>query len=253
MRRTRLGMITPSSNTVLEPMTARMLHGLPDVTAHFARVPVLRIALAPDAAAQFDPGPMLAAAALLADARVDVIAWNGTSAGWLGFDADRTICAAITEATGRPATSAALALNDALAALGARTLGLVTPYTTDVQDRIVATYTAHGTPVIAERHLEDPGNFSFAGHEEPLIRSMIDDVAAARPDAITAFCTNLRATPLAAEAEARTGIPVLDSIALVLWHAMLLAGADPARIEGWGRLFALQGSQRGGTPPPRPA
>src|SRR5918912_725830 len=33
----RLGMLTPSSNTVLEPITYRMLAGVPDVTAHFAR------------------------------------------------------------------------------------------------------------------------------------------------------------------------------------------------------------------------
>jgi hypothetical protein len=30
-------MLTPSSNTVLEPLTAAMLADLPDVTAHFAR------------------------------------------------------------------------------------------------------------------------------------------------------------------------------------------------------------------------
>ena len=29
------GMLTPSSNTMLEPVTARMLEGLPEVTAHF--------------------------------------------------------------------------------------------------------------------------------------------------------------------------------------------------------------------------
>ena len=35
--RVLLGMITPSSNTTLEPMTARMLGGLPEVSVHAGR------------------------------------------------------------------------------------------------------------------------------------------------------------------------------------------------------------------------
>ncbi len=146
MTRIRLGMLTPSSNTVLEPMTARMLEGLPEVSVHFGRFRVTRIALSDDALRQFDPAPMLDAARLLADAKVDVIAWNGTSAGWLGVDSDLRLCEAITAATGIPATSSVLALNQALALLGARSLGLVTPYTTDVQERIVATYAPPACP-----------------------------------------------------------------------------------------------------------
>ena len=86
--RTLLGMLTPSSNTVLEPVTAAMLAGLDDVSAHFSRFPVTEIALSASALAQFDDAPILAAAGLLAHAKVDVIAWNGTSSGWLGFAAD---------------------------------------------------------------------------------------------------------------------------------------------------------------------
>jgi maleate isomerase len=33
----RLGMMTPSSNTVLEPITTAMLAGVSGVTAHFSR------------------------------------------------------------------------------------------------------------------------------------------------------------------------------------------------------------------------
>ena len=86
--RVLLGMLTPSSNTALEPLTSAIVAGLPEVSAHFGRFRVRRIALSDDALAQFEIGPMLAAAELLADAKVDVICWNGTSAGWLGLDAD---------------------------------------------------------------------------------------------------------------------------------------------------------------------
>jgi maleate isomerase len=238
-------MLTPSSNTVLEPTTSAMLAATPGVTAHFGRFRVTRIGLAPDALAQFDPAPVLEAASLLADAHMDVIAWNGTSAGWLGFESDRRLCAAITAATGVPATSSVLAINDALDALGARTIGLVSPYTADVQDRIMANYAAAGRPIVAERHLNDPGNYSFAQYEEPEIAALVRDVASAqpdspRPDAIVILCTNMRGAAAVAGLEQELGLPILDSIAVTLWKCMLLAGAAPSRVQGWGQVFALQ-------------
>ena len=77
-------MLTPSSNTVLEPVTAAMVAELPEVSAHFSRFRVTEIAMSDDALAQFDDGVILAAAELLSHAKVDTIAWNGTSSGWLG-------------------------------------------------------------------------------------------------------------------------------------------------------------------------
>jgi maleate isomerase len=99
----RLGMLTPSSNTVLEPMTVAMLAGLPDVTAHFSRFRVTDQAIQ-----QFDDTELLRAAELLAHARVDIIAWNGTSAAWLGFDRDEQLCDRIRSATGVAACTSIL-------------------------------------------------------------------------------------------------------------------------------------------------
>ena len=240
-KRIRLGMLTPSSNTVLEPASSAMLAALPGVTAHFARFRVVRIALAADAAAQFDTGPMLAVAALLADARVDAIAWNGTSGGWLGSDADRRLCRAIAERTGVPATSATLALLAALAASGRRRLGLVSPYTRDVQQAIVRTFAAEGIDVVAERHLGIADNFAFGGVPAADIDRMVDAVVAdGAPDAVTAFCTNLAAAALGPAWERRHGVLALDSVAVTVWHALGLAGVDTAGLAGWGGLFRLR-------------
>ena len=90
----------------------------PGVTAHFSRFRVTEISLDAQALGQFDDSNILAAADLLADARVDVIGWSGTSSGWLGFDADRRLCERIRERTGIPATTAVLALNELLALRG---------------------------------------------------------------------------------------------------------------------------------------
>jgi maleate isomerase len=235
----RLGMLTPSSNTVLEPATAAMLAGLPRVTAHFARVRVVAIDLGDGSRAQFDPAPMLAAAELLADAKVHAICWNGTSGAWLGLEQDRAICAAITERTGIPALTATMALMEAFALLGARRIGLVTPYLAAVQSAILARWAEAGLDCVAERHLEDPGNYSFADHPEALVAALVREVAAAQPDAIAIHCTNFRGAHAVPALEAETGIPVLDSVAVALWGALRAAGVETAGLARWGRLFGL--------------
>ncbi|WP_299376137.1 aspartate/glutamate racemase family protein [uncultured Tateyamaria sp.] len=234
---TRLGMLTPSSNTVLEPLTAAMLSGLPDASAHFARFQVLKISMEDDALGQFRNEPMLAAAELLADARVQSICWNGTSSGWLGFDTDHKLITEIETRTGVKACSSILAMNELLAKFAAKRIAFVTPYLPEIQDRILANYRSAGFEVAAERHLGDQGNFSFATYSEAEILDLCRAVAADKPDAITIYCTNFRGARLAPIIEAETGIPVLDSVSTALWKSMQVAGDDPRRIQGWGRLF----------------
>ncbi len=233
-----LGMLTPSSNTVLEPMTTAMLDGLPEVSAHFGRFRVTEISLDDGALGQFDQDARLAAADLLADAQCNVIAWNGTSAGWMGFAHDEELCRRITERTGAAATSSILANNDLFRRHDVKRFGLVTPYTDDVQGRIIANYTEAGFECVAERHLGISRNFDFSEVSEDTIAGMIDDVAAAEPEAISVICTNLRGARLAERMEQRHGIPIYDSISVVVLRALELAGADPKRVTGWGRIFA---------------
>lgn len=240
-RRILLGMLTPSSNTVLEPVTQAMVAGLPEVSAHFGRFKVTEIALSPTALAQFDDTEILRAAELLAHAKVDVIGWNGTSSGWLGFEADQRLVERIEAATGIRATTSMLALNETLERRGVRGLGIVTPYLDDVHARIVANYRGLGLSVPADRHLGICDNFSFSEVAPQTVIEMIRDVAAARPDAIAVICTNLRAAPLVDALERELGLPVYDTIATVVVKSLEMAGVDPGRVEGWGSIFAPVG------------
>lgn len=236
-----VGMLTPSSNTVLEPYTAALAAPLfPRVSVHFSRFRVTKIALDEASNSQFTLEPILQAAELLADARPDVIAWNGTSASWLGFDSDERLCAAITERTGVLATSAILGLNRLLATLGVRRLGLVTPYTSDVQSRIIANYAAAGIETVAERHSGRMDNFSFAEVSEAEIARMCREVAAARPEAIAIVCTNMRGPLIAPELEQELGIPILDSVAFTLWGCLDATGVDMLPLREFGRMFACR-------------
>ncbi len=238
MPRHLLGMLTPSSNTMLEPVTTRILAGLPDASAHFSRFRVTQIALSDQALAQFQRAEIMRAATLLDDAKCQTIAWNGTSAGWLGFDEDTALCRDIEAATTARACTSVLALNEVLALTGARTLGLVTPYTPDVQARIVTNYAAIGIDVVAESHWGLRDNFSFSEVAPATIAASVRNVAVAKPDAIAIFCTNLAGAPLVAALEAELGLPVYDTVATAVWKSLLLCGADAARVTGWGRLFS---------------
>lgn len=232
----RLGFLTPSSNTVLEPVVAALLRDHPRITAHFARFRVVAINLGAAANSQFDTAPILAAAELLADAKVEAICWAGTSGSWLGFAQDEALCAAITRRTGIAATTATLALRDALRGAGARRVALVTPYLAEVQAAIVANLAREGFEVTAERHLEDPGNYSFASHTPATVDRLVEEAVAEAPtDAVIIHCTNFRGLPGAPELEARLGPMVLDSVAVSVWGALRAAGGME-ELPG-GRIF----------------
>lgn len=236
----RLGMLTPSSNTVLEPVMAAMAADLPGTSVHFSRFRVTEIALSDAALGQFSLDPMLTAAELLSHARVDVTAWNGTSAAWLGFERDEALCRAVRERTGVPASTCVLAYRDLFLATGATRIGLVSPYTDDVQARIAANWAAAGFACTAECHLGLRDNYAFAevGGEE--IAAMVRAVAREGCDAVAILCTNLRGAALAPDLERELGVPVYDSVAVTLWGALGAAGwPSSAGLARWGRLFSV--------------
>ena len=237
MKRVLLGMLTPSSNTALEPLTSAMLSGLPEVSAHFGRFRVTEISLQPQALGQFDMAPILEAARLLADAHVDVIAWNGTSSGWLGFETDVALCRRIEQETGVRCCTSVLALNEIMEKTQRKRFGLVTPYLDDVQAAIVANYARSGFECVAERHLNRSVNFSFSEVEPTQIVQMAHEAAEARPQCLTTFCTNLRAAQLAPTLEAALGLPVYDTVSTAVWKSLRLCGVDTRRVKGWGSVF----------------
>lgn len=238
-RRIKLGILTPSSNTSLEPLSQAIVADLPNVSVHFSRFTVLKIGLGDDALAQFQNEKIIAAAQLLADAEVDMIGWSGTSSGWLGLEADDKLCAEITAATGVPATTSVMALNKAVKEFGVQELGLVTPYTDDVQEAIIRTYKTIDVDCSKERHLGISKNSTFATIDEPTLDEMVADVASKKVQAVTTFCTNLRAAQRVAYWEEQHGIPVFDTVTTVIWEMLRELKVDMEPLApSWGRLCA---------------
>ncbi|CAK7207550.1 hypothetical protein SEUCBS139899_010360 [Sporothrix eucalyptigena] len=252
MRSLRLGVIVPSSNTALEPLTQQIVASLNaddtinlNVTVHFSRFRVTTIALSDDANAQFALGPMLDAARLLADAHVDVIGWSGTSASWLGFGSDEVLCSAIQEATGIPATTAVQGMNWILETVKDKNVGLVTPYTPDVNEAIRKNYARVGITITdaCSRYAGLSDNVSFAAVGEPTWDKMVEAVVKGGAQTVLIMCTNVRAAHRARHWEtlyADQGLRVLDSVATTVMGMLRLLNADvkcESITEQWGHVF----------------
>ena len=231
-----IGTITPSGNTVVERITLGIVRELPEVSVHFSRTPVF---------GSSDPSPdryaaegFIAAAKLLAHAAPDVLVWNGSKGAGIGFEHDRQLVAAIQAETGIRATTSILGLAELLAARGIQRLGVVTPYTSASQQKTLACLANEGFECVAEAHAGLSDNLSYASVPPAQIAEMVRKVATARPQAVICLCTNFPAAVMAAPLEAELGLPVYDSTALGVWHALRLCGVDTRPAAPlWGSLF----------------
>jgi len=231
-----VGWIVPSANNVVERVTLGILRDFPEVSPHFSRTSV--VGASDPFPKSYDFDDMLAAARLLADARLDVVAWNGSKGGSLDFALDRDLVARIEALTGARSTTSTLAIDEVFRQDGVRRFALACPYVDSYRDRIVATFAREGYECVAARNTGLSDNYSFSQIDEDQIAAMLRDVAKARPQAIVAFCTNFPAAPLVAEMEDELGIPIYDTVAMAVWGALRAGGIDTARGRPWGRVFA---------------
>jgi maleate isomerase len=232
-----IGTITPSGNTVVERVTLGITRLLPRVSAHFSRTPVFgSVDPSPDA---YAVDGLLVAARLLAHAAPQVIVWNGSKGAGIGFAHDVALVDALRRETGIAATTSILGMQALFKARGVRRIGVVTPYSDAGQQKTLACLAQEGFDCVAHAHAGLSDNLSYASVPAHDIAEMARSVAAAKPEAIVCLCTNFPAAILAAPLEAELGIPVYDSTALGVWHALQLCGADTRGAAAlWGSLFA---------------
>jgi maleate isomerase len=222
----RLGMMIPSSNTVVEPETAKLLPPDGSVTSHISRLRVVQISDDPSSLKQFEIEQFLVAADLLADAKVNLILWNGTAASWLGFPRDKSLIEAIESHTGIKATTSIVALNERLARLGAKRIGLVTPYIEALETSIIRNYAAIGVEVAAAVRRDITENTAYAAITPAEIADMTHHVARTPVDAILILCTNLAGSSVVESLQRELGIPILDSVRVSIEHSLALLSED---------------------------
>ncbi len=221
-RPARLGLMIPSSNTMMEVDFARDLP--PQTALHTARM-FLEDTTAAAENRMLDEFA-LPAARDLGTARPDVVVFGCTSAGALrGNDYDAQLCHRISELTGAPTVSTIASVRAAVAAANATSVGVITPYVDELNERIRASLEADGTRVAAIAGLGITENFRIAEVSEEeivalAVRALGDLAAGGDIDLAFASCTNFGAMAARSAISGRLGVPVITSNQAVLEAAV---------------------------------
>ena len=219
----RIGILLPSSNSVLEPLAAKTNVGS-NISFHFSRLGVIDITLASNSINQFTLAAQYEAGKLLCDANVDCVIWGGTSASWLGLQHDIDFCTSFTQKTGVSAGTCVLEMNQIMASDRVKTYGLVTPYTSDVQYQIIENYKTLGFSCVSEQHYGGILSNDYASIPTAQTEKMVRLVAKKNPDIILIMCTNMRGATVAATLAPELGIPIMDSATVAIQSGLRLVG-----------------------------
>lgn len=229
----RIGMLVPSGNIVAEEQVRAMVPA--EVVVHVTRLPLTGSS---EAALTAMTDNLPHAAQMLADARVDLIAFNCTAVSTRSPGADADIARQITRATDTPALSTGEALVEGLRALKARRIVLVTPYVAPVVEREAAYFAHSGFEVLAAVGAGVDSNWDMA---QAPPQTWYDLALANRDDAADAYvlsCTAIRSAEVIEALESALGRPVLTSNQALAWFAARRAGVSTA-VPGYGVLLRM--------------
>jgi maleate isomerase len=215
----RLGLLIPSSNTMMEVDFTR---GLPaNVTLHTARM-YMEDTTAEGESRMLDEFAM-GAARDVGTARPDVVVFGCTSAGALrGNSYDTELCARIGDVTGAHTVSTIQSVRAALRASGAKRIGVITPYIDELNEKIRSSIEADGVDVVNIAGLGITENFEIANvsHDE-IVSFAVSALGDLDIDLAFASCTNFGATEARAAISEKLGVPVVTSN-----HAVLVAAIE---------------------------
>ena len=235
-----MGVIGPSTNTVVQPDMERMRPA--GVTNHYSRIHVTDPVALSDA-------DFLAGTRAISDNTLDAvrsvmtckpdylvmgmsaITFYGGVAGMRAFKQQ------IEDVAGIPASTGAEAVAAALSAYGVRSVSFVSPYfpvaNAEVRNFLEESgFTVRRDVALQCRCWTDIAKVTPARLREVLTELDGDDV-----DALLQVGTNLSMVDPAAETEARLGKPVIAINTATYWHALRATGISD-RITGHGRLLA---------------
>lgn len=234
-----LGLVVLQSDETLEQDLRRVLPSA-QIATYVSRIPSAED-LTTDSIAQMKRDLPAATSLFPRPTRFDAVAYGCTSGTTLiGADAVSEILQANcqTKATTNPLT-AALA---AFAHLGAKKIGVVSPYAPEIADDLKVAFEDAGLTV--------PKAITFGERSEANVvrisaASLAEAARAVAPfvDAVFLSCTNLRTLDVIGPLEVELNLPVLSSNLCLLWHLAQLANVSD-HLQGEGCL--LRGGEAGG-------
>lgn len=236
-----MGVIGPSTNTVVQPDMERMRPA--GVTNHYSRIHVTDpVALSDD--------DFLAGTRAISDNTLDAvrsvmtckpdhlvmgmsaITFYGGVAGMQAFKQQIEAVAGIPASTGAEAVAAALNAYG-----GVRTVSFVSPYFPVANAEVRNFLEESGFAVKRDAALQCRCWTDIAKVPPSHLRKVLHELDGDDVDALVQVGTNLSMVDLAAETEARLGKPVIAINTATYWHALRATGMTD-RIAGLGRLLA---------------
>lgn len=220
----RVGLLVPSSNTVMETDFFRGLP--PGWTLHASRM-FLESTTVEAEGRMIDTFAMPAAKAL-ATAYPHVIVFGCTSAGALrGNEFDNSLTMDIQNRTGVPTVSVVASVRRALRLCGSVRVAVITPYVEDLNERIRASFEADGITILRILGLGIQENFRIAHVPADAILDLARRaVTGLHPDALFVSCTNFPATGILDRLQRDFPFPVLTSNQVALEAAVASASAN---------------------------
>ncbi|TCT01704.1 aspartate/glutamate racemase family protein [Aquabacter spiritensis] len=208
--RKRIGLLVPSSNTVME----NDLHAaLPKshYTIHTARMYL--VTCTRDCEIDMIDGYAPKAAEDVGTARLDLLVFGCTSAGSLfGAAHDKKVCDGLGERAGSPALGTLSAVNEALARRNFARMAVLTPYVEDLTRAVASAATVPGRTIVAAHGMGIEDNFELATPTpEDIVAFARDRLTGVEMDGLFVSCTNFRAVEAAPELERLFGVPVVTS------------------------------------------
>jgi len=159
-----------------------------------------------------------------------------TDAGPGGVEKLRARCAELSQHTGVPVCNASIATQDALNALSAKRVAVMTPFNAEIDQIVKANIEAGGFEVVAIKGPEAPSLPAIC--ETPLdqIRDVIAELAKTDCDAIAQIGTALPLVEILEELEQSSGKKIVACNAAVYWQTLRAAGVTDS-MDGYGSLL----------------
>jgi len=231
--RARIGLIVLESDQTIEA-EARMID-IEGVDFYHSRIPV-EFEVTPDTLRAMKAQLPAAARQLPNEFAFDAIGYGCTSAATI-IGAQGITDGIQTAHPGMVCSNPISAAVAAFAALGAKRIAVVTPYTEQVTAPIVDHFADAGLTVTALGSFLESSDLVVARITEQSIAAGAKAIAAkADCDAVFVSCTSLRGLRIIDVIERSVGVPVVSSNQALFWHLLRLAGVDDD-LDGLGTLF----------------
>jgi maleate isomerase len=155
-----------------------------------------------------------------------------------GLAGARELTRKMEETSGLKVSTGSDATRMALESIGARRIGVLTPYQPWIDSQVAQYFDDLGYDMVAMRSLRCPTAVSIADVTDEEILAQMDELAAAgEVDAFVQAGTNLSSYHLADEVERRHGKPLIAINAATVAHALMSCGVEDP-LPAAGRVFA---------------